>query len=193
MDFDKLIGTSKAKSTKSKTKKSAEIHAVPENIQEKIDSLIQAKKDKKAAEGRIKVSEVDIIEYGHNLKDKKAFSGKYQKSYKLGNDDSHVNFVTANKYLINSDDISLIKEILEDRFSEFVEEETEVKLKSEVFKDPELQKKFVKMVGKAFPEFFETEISYHVTENFDELKYSLSKPDKEDLETFVKQAKPSLR
>lgn len=193
-DFDAMLDTNKKKKTAAKSKKSnAEIIAVPSNIQEEIDSLIQAKKDKKVAESNIKKAEPTIIEHGIQLKDEKAYSGKFQKSYKLGTDDSHVNFVTANKWSFKEDDVDEIKDLLGDKADDLLIEEKEVKLKAEVFKDEELKKKFVEMVGRDFPEFFETVVSHRVSDDFDEKVYDLGEDTYEDLKLLMKQSKPSLR
>ena len=49
------------------------------------------------------------------------------------------------------------------------------------------------MVGKAFPEFFETVVSHQVADDFDEMVYELPKEDFEDLKLLMKQSKPALR
>jgi hypothetical protein len=194
MSFDDLLGTNtKTKTTAKKTKSTAEIIPVPKNVQEQIDSLIAAKKAKKVAESDIKKAEPTIIEHGQNLKNEKAFGGKFQKSFKLGTDESHVNFVTANKWSFLEGDVEDIKEIIGEKADEMILEDKVVKLKAEVFSNPDLQKKFVKMVGKAFPEFFETVVSHHVSDTFDEDIYDLPKNDFNNLMLLMKQSKPSLR
>jgi hypothetical protein len=193
--FDDLLGTAKTtKTPKKKSKASALINAVPAKVQEAIDKLLAAKKAKKLAESEIKKNEPIIIEHGTNLKDEKAFDGDFKKSHKLGNDESNVNMVTANKWSFSEGDVSEIKELLGEDADEMIIQERDVKLKSEVFKNPELQHRFIKMVGKEFPEFFETVISHHVSEDFDEKIYKkLSKEELEDLRLLMKQSKPSLR
>jgi hypothetical protein len=193
MSFDDLLGTNTKIKTAKKTKSTAEIIPVPKNVQEQIDSLIAAKKAKKVAESDIKKAEPTIIEHGQNLKNEKAFGGKFQKSFKLGTDESHVNFVTANKWSFLEGDVEDIKEIIGEKADEMILEDKVVKLKAEVFSNPDLQKKFVKMVGKAFPEFFETVVSHHVSDTFDEDIYDLPKNDFNNLMLLMKQSKPSLR
>ena len=194
MDFDQMLDTNKKTKANAKTKKTnAEILSVPAEVQVKIDSLLNAKKAKKTAESDIKKAEPSIIEHGITLKDEKAFSGSFQKSYKLGNEDSHVNMVTANKWSFKEDDIDQIKEIIGENADDLVVKETEVRLKPEVFKDPELKQKFVQMVGMDFPEFFETHVYHHVSEDFDEKVYDLGEESLEDLRLLMKQSKPSLR
>ncbi len=197
MDFDSMLDSNKKTKADTKTKKSsAEIIAVPAEVQVEIDTLLKAKKAKKKAESDIKKSESPIIEHGITLKDGNAYDGKFQKSYKLGNDDSHVNFVTANKWSFKEEDVKDIKSIIDDAdgdSSEMIIEHKEVKLKAEVFKDDELKAKFVEMVGQAFPEFFETVVSHSVSADFDEKIYKLGEGAVEDLKVLMKQSKPSLR
>lgn len=194
MDFDSMLDSNKVKKTDAKSKKSnAEILPVPADVQVKIDSLLNAKKAKKTAESDIKKAEPTIIEHGINLKNEKAFSGKFQKSYKLGTSDSHVNFVTANKWSFKEDDVPEIKELLAEKADDLIVENKEVKLKSEVFSDNDLKAKFVQMVGDTFPEFFETVVSHHVSADFDEKIYDLDEGTFEDLQLLMKQSKPSLR
>jgi len=193
--FDEMIGSNQqVKTTTKKAKKSAEIIPVPSNIQTEIDSLLKAKKAKKTAESDIKKSEPKIIDHGNTMKDEKAFNGKFQKSYKIGTDESHLNFVTANKWSFNEEDVEEIKTIFDPATAnELIIKNTEVKLKADVFKNDDLKKKFVKMVGKEFPEFFETVVSHSVSADFDERIYDLAEEDLEDLRLLMKQSKPSLR
>jgi len=192
--FDDLIGSNAKTKEKAKPKKSnAVILPVPENVQVEIDSLISAKKAKKVAESNIKKAEPTIIDFGLKLKDDKAFSGNFKKSYKLGTDESNVNFVTANKWSFSEDDVDDIKDIIGEKADDLIIEHKEVKLKAEVFSNDELKKKFVEMVGRDFPEFFETVVSHSVSEDFDEKVYDLGKDAYEDLKLLMKQSKPSLR
>jgi hypothetical protein len=193
-DFDALLDTNKKKKTPAKAKKSsAEIIPAPAAIQAEIDALIAAKKAKKIADSDIKKAEPTIIDFGIKLKDEKAYSGKFQKSYKIGNDENHVNMVTANKWSFKEDDVDEIKDLLGDKADDMLIEEKEVRLKAEVFSNDELKKKFVEMVGRDFPEFFETVVSHHVSEDFDEKVYELGQDTYEDLKLLMKQSKPSLR
>ena len=195
--FDDLIGSNTVKSETLKTKKTdAEIIAVPSDVQAEIDSLIKAKKAKKTADSDIKKAEPKILGFGIKMKDENAFSGKFQKSYKLGNSDNHVNMVTANKWSFKEDDVDEIKNIIEGgegNPEDLIIEQKDVKLKSEVFSNEDLKAKFVKMVGKTFPEFFETVVSHHVSADFDEKIYNLGEGAFEDLCLLMKQSKPSLR
>jgi hypothetical protein len=196
-NFDDLLNTNTTKKeTPKASKKSAEIVGVPENIQTEIDSLLNAKKAKKTAESDIKKAEPTIIEHGIKMKDDKAFGGKFQKSYKLGNAENHVNMVTANKWSFKEDDVDEIKKIIDGGCGnpdDLIIEDKIVKLKAEVFSNPDLQKKFIKMVKGDFPEFFETVVSHHVSADFDEKVYDLGEGAFEDIKLLMKQSKPSLR
>ena len=192
--FDEMLNSNvKPKETKKASKKSAEIIPVPANVQAEIDKLLEAKKAKKKAESDIKKAEPTIIDHGIQLKDGNAYKGSFQKSYKLGNDDNHVNMVTANKWSFNEDDVDQIKEIIGENANDMIIKNTEVRLKPNVFSDPELKQRFVQMVGMEFPEFFETHVSHHVSDDFDEKIYDLGEETVEDLRLLMKQSKPSLR
>jgi len=194
MNFDDMLNTNKKTKTPAKAKKAnAEITPVPAAIQTEIDNLLAAKKAKKIEDSNIKKAEPTIIDFGIKLKDEKAYSGKFQKSYKIGSDDNHVNFVTANKWSFKEDDVDEIVGILGDKADNMIVEETEVKLKADVFKNEELKAKFVEMVGAEFPEFFETVVSHHVSTDFDAKVYDLPEEDYSDLKLLMKQSKPSLR
>lgn len=196
-DFDSLLNTNTVKKTDAKTKKSnAEILPVPDRVQVEIDNLIKAKKAKKTAESDIKKAEPTILGHGITMKDEKAFGGKFQKSYKIGTSDSHVNFVTANKWSFKEDDVNEIKNMINEadvNADDLIIEQKDVKLKAEVFSDEDLKAKFVEMVGNAFPEFFETVVHHHVSADFDEKVYDLGEDTLEDLRLLMKQSKPSLR
>ncbi len=197
MDFDSMLDTNKKnKATVKKSKSTAEIIEAPANIQVEIDKLLKAKKAKKTAESDIKKAEPTIIDHGIQMKDENAYSGKFQKSYKIGTTDSHVNMVTANKWSFSESDVDEIKNIIEGgegNPDDLIIENKEVKLKAEVFKDDDLKAKFVEMVGQTFPEFFETVVSHSVSSDFDEKIYDLGLGAVEDLKLLMKQSKPSLR
>ena len=193
--FDDLLNSNSTtvKPAPKSKKANAEIIPVPDNVQGEIDNLLGAKKKKKTAESDIKKSEPVIIDHGTSMKDNNAFAGKFQKSYKLGNEDSHVNFITANKWSFQEEDVEEIKGIIGDNADDLIIQDKNVQLKKGVFADQDLMKKFIKMVGKQFPEFFETVVSHHVSENFDEKIYALGEDALEDLRLLMKQSKPSLR
>ena len=192
--FDDILGSSSTtkKAAKKKASNSA-INPVSKDVQEQINALLKAKAAKKVAESDIKKAETKIIEVGNALKDERAFKGAFSKSYRLGDDDANVNFVTTNKWSFDEEDIEEITDILGENADEMIIEQREVKLKDEVFSDPELREKFVKMVGDQFPEFFQTVVSHKVSDDFDEKIYKLGKHKVDDLRMVMIQAKPSIR
>lgn len=199
LNFDDVIGNSakpKSKTSKAKTEKEIILDASKE-VKKAISNVIKAKTAKKKAESDIKVNETPVIEFGHNLKDERAFNGDYNKSYKIqGTDEKDVvTFVTANKFSHKEEDEKDLSEIMgEENFEELMPKEFTIKVKSEIFNDPKLQEFLMKQMGKRFDEFFEVETSRKVTPNFDEELYKrFDKDTVDDIKVFVKQSKPSIR
>lgn len=200
MNFDNMIKSNAKKAETKKAKKSSkEIIPVSPELQGNIDNLLAAKKAKKVAESDIKKNESPVIEFGTEFQESRFFDkGDFEKSYKFGNDDNNVTFVTANKWSFDQADVGIIKEIIEDADGEvddlLEQDEPVVKFKSEVFSDPELQKELVKMVGKKFDRYFETiEGQWKVKEDFDKNVLKLGKNAVEDVKVYMKKSKPSLR
>jgi hypothetical protein len=185
-----ITKNAKAPVKKTAAKKNAAIESVPAKIQKQIDALIAAKKAKKIAESEIKKAEPEIIEHGYKLLAK---SNEFKKSVKMGNDDSNINMVTANKWSFKQDDVEDIKECLGDDADEMLPVEQEVRLKDEVFNDPKLQAAFLKMVGKNFEKFFETVETAKPSADFDKKLAAKDEDVQEDVKTLMKQYKPSLR
>ena len=162
---------------------------------------MEGKKEKKLAESKIAKASPIIIDVGLLMQVQNAYDGKFQKSYKLGNEKNHVNMVTANSWSFKEEDVPVIKNIIDDGHGkkkipsdEMLLKDRKVQLKKEVFSDQVMMKKFIKMVGKDFPEFFETVESHYVSENFDqEIFEVLDKEEIDNLKMFMKQKKPSLR
>lgn len=199
LNFTDVVGNAakpKSKTTKAKSQKEIIIDA-PAPVKEAISNVIKAKTAKKKAESDIKVNEVPVIEFGHGLKDERAFKGDYKKSYKIqGTDESEVvTFVTANKFSHTPEDEEDLAEIMgEENFDELMPKQFSIKVREEVFADPKLQEFLMKQMGKRFDEFFEVETTRKVTENFDEELYKKFDEDTvKDIKTFVKQSKPSIR
>lgn len=192
--LDAVESTSKPKSTVSKAKAKKQIVVAPKEVQDAIESFSAAKKEKKAAEARMEMSEGKILGHCQILYDDNGFSGKFTKSFHIGNEEVSVNFVTANKFSFDAANVNIVKEILGDSSKTLIEAKHDVHLKAEIFSDKELQKKLMDLVGDRFAEFFETTTSYSVVEDFDAKIFQVL--DKErigDLRQFVKQSKPSLR
>jgi hypothetical protein len=191
--LDAVESTSKPKSTTSKTKSKKEIIVAPAEIQNAINDFSSAKKEKKAAEARMEVSEGTILDHCQNRYDDNGFNGKFSKSFHIGNEEVSVNFVTANRFSFAPADVDMVKEIL-GKNTDLIKSEHDVHLKAEIFTNKELQKKLMDLVGDNFAEFFETTTTYSVVEDFDaKIFQTLGKGKISDLRQFVKQSKPSLR
>jgi hypothetical protein len=195
MDFlDAVTSTSKSKSSTSKSKSKKEIVVAPKDIQVAIEDFSAAKKEKKAAEARMEKHEGSILSHCQGIYDKNGFSGKFSKSFHIGNENNSVNFVTANRFSVASADVGIVKEILGESADALIKTEHEVKIKSAIFTDKDLQKKLMDLVGENFAEFFETVTTYSVVEDFDSKIFSaLDTEGINNLRQFVKQSKPSLR
>ena len=199
LNFEDVVGNSAkpiSKTKKAKSQKEIIVNA-PDPVKEAITNVIKAKTEKKKAESDIKVNEVPVIEFGHNLKDGRAFNGDYKKSYKIQgtNEGDVITFVTANKFSHSPEDEEDLSEIMgEENFNELMPKQYSIKVKNEVFADPKLQEFLMKQMGKRFDEFFEVETTRKVTDNFDEELYKKFDEDTvTDIKTFVKQSKPSIR
>lgn len=197
-NFDEMVKASAKPKTAAKSKKQTKeiITNAPQAVKKAISKLIKAKSDKKKAESEIKVNENPIIEFGHELKDGRALDGDYNKSYKIqgDSDDDVVTFVTANKFSHKEDDEEELEEIMGDDFEELMPKSYSIKVKAEIFNDPDMQKELMERMGDKFNEFFEVESSRKVIDTFDEELYKRFDKDQiDDIKVFVKQSKPSLR
>jgi len=195
-----MIKTNSKKAEPKKAKKTEKvIHPVSETVQTAIKAVISAKKAKKVAESNIKKNEPVVIDHGIRFQEDMFFDkSEFNKSYKFGDADDNVTFVTANKWGFEQGDVGIIHEIIEDADGSvedlMEQDEPIVKFKSEVFSDPVIQKELVKLVGKKFDRYFETiEGKWGVKEDFDKNVLKLGPGAVEDLKVYMKKSKPSLR
>lgn len=196
--FDEMIAASaKPAAKKTAKKKAASYVSVPKKIASAIKSYLECKREMKAIKSDMSMHEGILLEHFQNHHDTEAFNGKFAKSHKFSADDDNViNFVTANKFSIATEDAGIIEEICSEHGvdpSDMIEKKYTVKLKDEVFENDELKKKLMKLVGDKFGEFFETTVSVETSEKFDEKMYELGEDGLADLRTYAKQKKPSLR
>jgi plastocyanin len=194
-DMVEEVAKPKSKSTSKKSDKEI-ISDAPEAVKKAITAVVKAKAEKKKAESDIKVSETPVIEFGNKLKDERAFNGDYNKSYKIeGSEGETVTFVTANKFSHNVDDEEELAELMgEENFEDLVPKEQVLKVKDDIFTNPEMQEFLMKKMGNRFNEFFEVETSRKVIPTFDEELYKRFDEDKvADIKVFMKQSKPSIK
>lgn len=195
-DFMSTI-TANAKSEKKTAAKKTDdsiLQNAPENVKADIAKLVEAKKAMKKAKSEVTVAEKSIIEFGINHKDREAFAGNFQKSYKIaGDNDTTVTLVTANKWSFAEDDLEDINEILGDDADDLIEKDYTVKIKSDVFTDEDRQQELMNLLGDRWNDFFETTVSHKPVSDFDEKIYKLGKEKVDDLRVYMKQSKPSVR
>ena len=199
LNFDDVVKSSAQ--PKSKTAKKASGKEIITNasnaVKDAISNIIKAKSAKKKAESDIKIAETPVIEFGNGLKDDMAFEGDYNKSYKVQGKtpDEVITFVTANKFSHNEDDEEDISELMgEENFNDLMPKDYVIKVRTEIFEDPKLQKELMKKMGSKFNEFFEVESNRKVISTFDEELYKRFDADKvADIKVLVKQSKPSIR
>jgi len=186
-----------AENTKPKAKKksgSVELKA-PASVKNAIDSFNVAKTDKKKAESIMKKHEPTILEFVKKKQDKTGFDGKFVKSFDVKGNDSKVKYVSSNRHTVANDDVNLIEEILGDNFDSLIKREWTIKVKSEVLESQKMQKELMKIMGKRFGDFFETSSKLVTSNDFDSKVFEAvdSQEDLDDLRTFVKPYKASLR
>lgn len=198
LNNDLMAALNKTKVDKKPTKKSKSMPAldnVPENVKEAVDNVVMGKKKKKEAEARIKANEPTVIDYVKDIQDDAGYDGDFRNSYEVPGNDSSVKYVSSNRASINSDDIAEIKELVgEDAYNELFDEKYNTFFKDSFFKDEELQKKVVELLGPLFSELFETVMTVSLKDDFDKNIYKYVDKDKlEMLRVFVKMYKPALR
>jgi hypothetical protein len=194
--MDTIAGNAKvAPTTKAKKIDDSILQNAPENVKADISKMVAAKKTMKKAKSEVAVAEKSIIEFGNKHKNTEAFAGRFKKSYKIaGDNDDSVNFVTANKWSFNTDDITEIKEIIGDNADEMLPSSYNVSIKSEVFTDKAKQEELMKLLGTRWNDFFDTTVSYKPVEDFDAKIYTeLDENKMADLAVYMKQSKPSVR
>ena len=194
-NFSDALKKTKTKAVKKTNKKTMPVLDAPVIIREEVDNFIKAKSDKKMAEGVMDFSGGEIIEYAKRKQDEDGFGGMFRKSYAIkGTKPGKLSFITTNRFSINPDDSETIGELLGDKFEDMIEVKHDVRLKSEVFTNEELQEKLMGMIGDNFDEFFDTVTTLAVKEDFDKMVYTaVNKEDLGKLRTFVKPSKPTLR
>jgi len=170
------------------------IDNAPATVKEAVDHYVEHKKQMKEHKAEMDAASDVIVEYGEQIQDDRGFEGDFSKSYKIHGDTEEVSFVSSNKYSVNADDEETLKALLGKYFSQLFEEEFNVSLKSEVLESEELQKELMELIGTQFSKFFNTVKTLKVADDFDKKVYTLlNKTKLNNVRSFVKKAKPSLR
>jgi hypothetical protein len=166
----------------------------PSEVKESVDHYVKHKKLMKEAKAEMDAASDVIIEYGENVQDDRGFEGDFSKSYKIHGNEEEVSFVSSNKHSLNADDEETLKALLGKHFNQLIEEVFSVNLKPEVLESEELQNELMELIGNQFSKFFTTVKSLKVADDFDKNIYTLlNKTKLNNVRSFVKKAKPSLR
>jgi hypothetical protein len=167
----------------------------PAEVAEAVDAYQEAKVAFKQAEAVMDSTGTVIQEFVRQQQDQDGFAGKYQGSYAVIGNYHQAKVIFANKYSLSAEDEEQLAEILGENYDNLINKKFNVKLKSTVFEDEALQGELMDLVGERFADFFDTEVKLGVCDDFSKIVYQ-ALPDTEHLEnlrTFAKQYKPSIR
>jgi len=164
-------------------------------LKKTVDELVEWKRKLKEAEAEKDSREAEVINYVLPIQDEDGFGHNYQKSYRVQGVSQVVTFVSSDKFSnVKPEDIEPVKNLLGERFPEFIEEKVAVTLKDEVMTNVELQKDLMYLIGAVnFGKFFQSKVSYVATEGLDRKLFSLPRKVVESLKVFLKKAKPSIK
>ena len=179
-----------------KSKGSASIDNLPQDVKAAIDKFVKAKAAMKAAKADMLASEPMVIDAVREIQDKNGYADDFRKSYDVTGINEKVKYVTQNKFSINGDDSDEIKELLGDAYDALLEDDYDVRLRPEVLKNADLQEELMTLLkgGELFDKFFYTHVTIKANKDFDSKVYKhVDASDLDALRIFVKQNKPSLR
>jgi len=165
-----------------------------DDLKDAVDAYAKAKVEEKNAKAAMELHGSKVIAAVREIQDKDGFSGNYKKSYDVAGKESKVKFVATDKFSVASDDAHLLEDVLGDKFAELIKTKYVVTLKPEVLADEKLSKELEKLMGDKFDKFFNVVKSLETADDFDAKIYGAVDADGlNDVRTFVKQNKPSLR
>jgi len=193
--FAQALKETEAKTKPAKKKNGAPLIKLTDRLKEMVDQHKAAKKKKKEVEATISQTGAELIKHTRKTQDSDGFDGDFHNSYELPGNNGSLKFVSTNRFSINPDDETQIREILGSNFDNLIEVKHNVTLRNEVFEDENLQQELMNAVGDCFSQFFETKKTIVVKDEFDRKVYQVVDDEKtlEILRTFVRQYKPALR
>lgn len=193
--FQKALETNKkTKSVGAKKKTMPTVEFSDKEMNTAVSEFLKSRQVEKEAKAEKEFHSNFIVEKVRTIQDENAFNGEFSKSYEVKTSVGSVKFVTADKFSVNPNDEKEIRNLLGNEFDSLMEEKVEVKLKESVMNNTELQKKLMKLIGNNFDEFFEVTSTLTTKEGFDEKVYEkVDKSKMDELRTYVKQSKPSIR
>jgi hypothetical protein len=135
-----------------------------------------------------------LIDFTREAIDRDGYNSNYHNSFALMGNRHQAKVILANKFSLSPEDEGELIAILGDHFADLINRKFTVKLKDEVFQNETLQSELMGLVGERFGEFFESQLSLSVREEFDRDIYKVVRPDElAVLRTWAKQFKPSIR
>lgn len=193
-NFAKALSSTKTAKPKAAAKKEMAKLYPKDDVKHEVDNYQKAKTVKKKAEDRMKAAGTVILEFAGKHQDDDGFNGDFKNAYQIDGFEESVKYVSSNRCTINSADVDQIRELLDEAFDDLIQENYEVSLKDEVFRNQELQDELMALVGERFADFFETKVTVKVKEDFDKNIYKhVEKEELPIIRTFCKPYKASLR
>jgi len=192
--FAKALSQTKTSEPKTAPKKQMAKLYPDDTVKQEVDNYQKAKTKKKKAEAEMEASGTVILDFANKCQDTDGFAGDFKNAYQIEGFQESVKYVSSNRFSINSADVDQLREIFDEAFDDLIQEDYEVSLKEEVFKNQDLQNELMSLVGERFGDFFETKVTVKVKEDFDKNVYKhVSKEQLPVVRTFCRPYKASLR
>jgi hypothetical protein len=194
MDAIESIAAPKEPTTNGKKDKMIQINP-PNDLKIKVDEYVEAKKKEREFKTAKENRQEAILEFVKEKYEADGLSGNFQKSYRVQGVKETVTFVSTDRFSNpKADEIPALKELLGDKFDDFVSKKTVVSIKEEVMLTPELRAELISYVPKeVFGKFFKADVYYSTADEFDRKIFSLPKKIYDKIKAMVKQASPSLK
>jgi hypothetical protein len=194
MDAIESIAAPKEPTTNGKKDKMTQVE-LPADLKIKVDEYVEAKKKEREYKTAKENRQDSILEFVKDRYEADGLSGNFQKSYRVPGVNETVTFVSTDRFSNPSaEEIPVLKELLGDRFDDFVSKKTVVSIKEEVMSTPELRAELISYVPKeVFGKFFKADVYYSTADEFDRKLFSLPKKIYDKIKAIVRQASPSLK
>ncbi|MDD5649764.1 MAG: hypothetical protein PHF86_04990 [Candidatus Nanoarchaeia archaeon] len=176
LSFEQMVGTSTISPDAVKSKDKKPVIKLDAAQSAKLEKMLKAKREMKAAEGTFRSEEGPLLELCLNRQDTDGLAGDFSGSYSVLSDDgkTKATFISQDKFSVSTDAIDTLKVLLGDQFAVEVKTKPIVTLKPEVFEDAVLKAELTKLLGANFSKFFQTVMKYELKEGFDERLYKIA-------------------
>jgi hypothetical protein len=196
-DFmDALASISAPKESTTNGKKDKMITLVPsDEVKIKVDEYVDAKKKEREYKTAKENRQETILDFATAKYEEDGLNGNFQKSYRIQGVKETVTFVTSDRFSsIKAEEIPALKELLGDKFNDFVVQKTVVSIKDDVMLNPTLRKELINFVPKeVFGKFFKADVYYSTADEFDRKIFSLPKNVYNKIRAMLKQASAALK